>query len=83
MIYNLGPRWHHDTISSRKPLVMIRSVVDMGRQRDLVLAAYPANVGISSFFARFIQIAKKEAGHELCWWETGRVCERRYRVGEQ
>jgi hypothetical protein len=40
-------------------------------------------VGISSFFARFIQIAKKKAGHELCWWEIGRVCERRYRVGEQ
>ena len=39
--------------------------------------------GIYGFFARFIQIAKKKAGHELCWWETGRVCERRYRVGEQ
>ena len=24
-----------------------------------------------------------EAGHELCWWETGATCERRYRVGEQ
>ena len=40
-------------------------------------------VGIYSFFARFIQIAKKKSGHELCWWETGRACERRYLVGEQ
>ena len=39
--------------------------------------------GIYGFFARFIQIAKKKSGHELCWWETGRVCERLYRVGEQ
>ena len=39
--------------------------------------------GIYGFFACLTQAARKEAGHELCWWETGRVCERRYRVGEQ
>ena len=60
MIYNLGPRWHHDTISSRKPLVMIRSVVDMGRQRDLVLAAYPAHRGNLWFLCSFHSDRKKE-----------------------
>jgi hypothetical protein len=39
--------------------------------------------GIYSFFACVAQAARKEAGHELCWWETGPMCERRYRVGEQ
>jgi len=39
--------------------------------------------GIYRFFARIAQATKKEAGHELCWWETGKVCERRYRMGEQ
>jgi hypothetical protein len=39
--------------------------------------------GIYRFFARIAQAASKEADHELSWWETGRVCERRYRVGEQ
>jgi hypothetical protein len=39
--------------------------------------------GIYSFFARLAQDARRAAGQELCWWETGAVCERRYRVGEQ
>jgi hypothetical protein len=39
--------------------------------------------GIYSFFASLAQAARKEAGHELCWWETGAVCERRYQVAEQ
>jgi hypothetical protein len=29
------------------------------------------------------QAARQESEHALCWWETGPVCERRYRVGEQ
>jgi Replication-relaxation len=29
------------------------------------------------------QAAWKEAERELCWWETGATCERRYQVGEQ
>jgi hypothetical protein len=39
--------------------------------------------GIYGFFARLAQAARKETGQELCWWETGVMCERRYRVGEQ
>ena len=39
--------------------------------------------GIYSFFASLTQAARREPGQELCWWETGSVCERRYRVHEQ
>ena len=39
--------------------------------------------GVYGFFARLGQAARREAGQALCWWETGAVCERRYRVGEQ
>jgi Replication-relaxation len=39
--------------------------------------------GIYGFFASLAQAARKEAGHELCWWETGATCERRYQVAEQ
>jgi Replication-relaxation len=31
----------------------------------------------------FLVNCQKETGHDLCWWETGPVCERRYQVGEQ
>jgi predicted transcriptional regulator len=39
--------------------------------------------GIYGFFARLARAARKELEQVLCWWETGVVCERRYRVGEQ
>jgi predicted transcriptional regulator len=39
--------------------------------------------GIYGFFARLTQAARKEPEHALYWWETGVVCERRYRVGER
>jgi hypothetical protein len=39
--------------------------------------------GIYSYFARLAMTARKETGQELCWWETGVMSERRYRVGEQ
>jgi hypothetical protein len=39
--------------------------------------------GIYGFFARLALAARQETEHALCWWETGVVCERRYRVGEQ
>jgi hypothetical protein len=39
--------------------------------------------GIYGFFAQLALAARQESGHALCWWETGPVCERRYRVGEQ
>jgi hypothetical protein len=38
---------------------------------------------IYSFFANLIQAARGEPEQALCWWETGVVCECRYRVGEQ
>jgi hypothetical protein len=31
----------------------------------------------------FLVNCQKETGHDLCWWETGSMCERRYQVGEQ
>ena len=39
--------------------------------------------GIYGFFASVALAAGKETGHDLCWWETGAMCERRYREGEQ
>jgi hypothetical protein len=39
--------------------------------------------GVYGFFATLAQTARKQPGQELCWWETGALCERRYRVGEQ
>jgi Replication-relaxation len=41
------------------------------------------NAGLYGFFARLAQAARQESGQELCWWETGPACERRYRVLEQ
>ena len=38
---------------------------------------------LSTHVACLARDAKTEAGHELCWWETGAMCERRYRVGER
>jgi hypothetical protein len=39
--------------------------------------------GIYGFFASLADSARRLPGHELCWWETGSMCERRYQVGEQ
>jgi len=39
--------------------------------------------GIYGFFANLAQAARGEPGQALCWWETGVMCERRYRVHEQ
>ena len=39
--------------------------------------------GIYSFFTNIIQEARREPEQALCWWETGMVCERHCRVGEQ
>ena len=39
--------------------------------------------GIYGFFAALAQAARQEPGEALCWWETGAVCERRYRVHER
>jgi protein involved in plasmid replication-relaxation len=39
--------------------------------------------GVYGFFVRLTQAARQQPGQELCWWETGAVCERRYRVHER
>jgi predicted transcriptional regulator len=39
--------------------------------------------GIYGFFTRLAQAARRKPEQALCWWETGVVCERRYRVGEE
>ena len=36
--------------------------------------------GVYSFFATLTQAARQHPGQELCWWETGAACERRYQV---
>jgi predicted transcriptional regulator len=39
--------------------------------------------GLYGFFSSLAKAARRAQGQELCWWETGSVCERRYQVGEQ
>jgi predicted transcriptional regulator len=39
--------------------------------------------GIYGFFAALAQATRGKPGQALCWWETGTVCERRYRVHER
>jgi len=39
--------------------------------------------GIYGFFIALAQATRREPGQALCWWETGAVCERRYRVHER
>ncbi len=39
--------------------------------------------GIYGFFASLADSTRRSPGQELCWWETGSMCERRYQVGEQ
>jgi hypothetical protein len=55
----------------------------MDRRGDPVPAAYPVHcrdLKILRHSGAGSRIATKLG---LCWWETGHVCERRYRVGEQ
>ncbi len=39
--------------------------------------------GVYAFFALLTQAAEQQPGQALCWWETGALCERRYRVNDQ
>lgn len=39
--------------------------------------------GIYTFFAALAQAARQQPDQDLCWWETGAMCERRYQVNEQ
>jgi hypothetical protein len=52
------------------------------RGEDWLLQRIGHTAGIYAFFARLTLAARQEPGHALCWWETGAMCERRYRVGE-
>src|SRR5207237_384923 len=38
--------------------------------------------GIYGFFARLVQAARQQPAQKLCWWETGSMREREYRVHE-
>jgi len=53
------------------------------RGEDWLLQRIGHTAGIYSFFAGLALVARQEPGQDLCWWETGPVCERRYQVGEQ
>ncbi len=39
--------------------------------------------GVYGFFARLAQAARQNLEQMLSWWETGAMCERRYRIHEQ
>ena len=39
--------------------------------------------GLYGFFSSLAKAEGRSQGQELCWWETGSVCERRYKVCEQ
>jgi hypothetical protein len=50
---------------------------------DWLLEHIQHTAGIYRFFVALTKAARQEPEHQLCWWETGARCERRYRVGEQ
>jgi Replication-relaxation len=39
--------------------------------------------GVYGFFVQLAGAATQQFAQALCWWETGTLCERRYRVNEQ
>ena len=51
-----------------------------GTARVCLLQHIQHTVGIYSFFASLTQAARREPGQALCWWETGVMCQWRYRV---
>ena len=65
-----------DETGTERPTMKQRGV-------DWLLQHIQHTAGIYSFFATLTEAAQREPGHALCWWETGAMCERRYRVGEQ
>src|SRR6266487_3233244 len=56
---------------------------EVQRGENWLLQHIRHTAGIYGFFASLAQAARREPGQALCWWETGAMCERRYRVGEQ
>ncbi len=57
--------------------------VMMQRGEAWLLQHMQHTAGIYGFFAALAQAARGKSGQALCWWETGAVCERSYRVGER
>src|SRR5260221_14572391 len=53
------------------------------RGETLLIQHIQHTFGIYGCFTRLAQAARREPEQALCLWETGVVCERRYRVGEQ
>ena len=56
---------------------------DANRRRDSVPATYPVACRDLWLLCQVGPGRKTGTRTALCWWETGPVCERRYRVGEQ
>jgi Replication-relaxation len=50
---------------------------------DWLLEHIQHTAGIYRFFVALTMAARQESEHQLCWWETGARCERRYQVNEQ
>lgn len=56
----------------------------MGQRGELWLLQHIQHTaGVYGFFAMLAQAARQQPEQELCWWETGVACERRYQVREQ
>ena len=53
----------------------------MQRGEGWLLQNIQHTAGIYGFFAALAQAARRAPEQALCWWETGAMCERRYRVG--
>jgi hypothetical protein len=59
------------------------------RSHRAVLEVAPINLALKAedeqeaIIERFGALMRKEREQALCWWETGTVCERRYRVHDQ
>src|SRR5690242_5702479 len=59
------------------------------RSHRAVLEVAPINLALKAedeqeaIIERFGALMWKEREQALCWWETGTVCERRYRVHDQ
>ncbi len=78
---------HHLHISSIADMHEVETDGGMSimRQRGeaWLLQHIQHTAGLYGFFASLAKAARRAQGQELCWWETGSVCERRYQVGEQ
>jgi hypothetical protein len=69
--------------TSAEPTGDNEEVTLVQRGLDVLLRHREHTVGVYSFFASLCRVARHEqvrpGEHRLLWWETGTVCERRYR----